>query len=189
MANRIFKYVDDWASIRLVDSFVSYNKAGTGNGEASLYLGSKYDPDIFQFFGEQNFDAHCVIMRDDILDFMNSIKTEYNFHRFDYRNEVSLNTWKKLVSEIELLPEELSFNLTRKRQQDRTGRVYAQELSYKRSNRLTFENSPKAYTYNLIRRVAIPEVSFLMLTKEAYSDSSFFTKLYYDPNMDKLWQI
>lgn len=49
MANRIFKYQDDWASIRLVDSFVKENKAGTGNGEACLYLGSKYDPDIFDF--------------------------------------------------------------------------------------------------------------------------------------------
>ena len=51
MANRIFRYIDDWASIRLVDSFVKDNKAGTGNGEASLYLGSKNDPDIFSFFG------------------------------------------------------------------------------------------------------------------------------------------
>ena len=55
MANRNFRYVDDWASIRLVDSFVKENKAGTGNGEASLYLGSKYDPDIFDFFGEEAF--------------------------------------------------------------------------------------------------------------------------------------
>ena len=36
MANRIFRYIDDWASIRLVDSFVKDNKAGTGNGEAAF---------------------------------------------------------------------------------------------------------------------------------------------------------
>ena len=37
MANRFFRYENDWASIRLVDSFVKENKAGTGNGEARLY--------------------------------------------------------------------------------------------------------------------------------------------------------
>ena len=38
MANRNFRYIDDWASIRLVDSLVKENQAGTATGEASLYL-------------------------------------------------------------------------------------------------------------------------------------------------------
>lgn len=94
MANRNFRYVDDWASIRLVDSFVKENKAGTGNGEASLYLGSKYDPDIFDFFGEEAFDAHCTLLRDDILDYLEAVKWEYTSHRFVYRNKVDLESWK-----------------------------------------------------------------------------------------------
>ena len=113
MANRNFRYIDDWASIRLVDSFVKENKAGTGNGEASLYLGSKYDPDIFDFFGEEAFDAHCTLLRDDILDYLEAVKWEYTSHRFDYRNKVDLESWKKKVDEVSSLPEELHFNLTR----------------------------------------------------------------------------
>ena len=105
MANRIFRYIDDWASIRLVDSFVKDNKAGTGNGEASLYLGSKNDPDIFSFFGVEAFDVHCVLMRDEVLDYLNSVKLEYINHRFSYRNEVSLDTWRYLYEEVKLLPE------------------------------------------------------------------------------------
>ena len=181
MANRNFRYIDDWASIRLVDSFVKENKAGTGNGEASLYLGSKYDPDIFDFFGEEAFDAHCTLLRDDILDYLEAVKWEYTSHRFDYRNKVDLESWKKKVDEVSSLPEELHFNLTRKRLQDKNGRVYAQELTYKRGTGLTLENNHKAYVYDLIRRIAIPEVSFLMLTKTG-DWGEYIAKLYYDPN-------
>lgn len=180
MANRIFRYIDDWASIRLVDSFVKDNKAGTGNGEASLYLGSKNDPDIFSFFGVEAFDVHCVLMRDDILEYLDSVKQEYINHRFSYRNEVSVDTWRVLYEEVKLLPEDLSFDLTRKRLNDKNGRVYAQELTYKRSNP-DISKAPKAYTYNLIRRIAIPEVTFLMLTKMGENDSEMYAKVYYDP--------
>ena len=41
--------------------------------------------------------------------------------------------------------------------------------------------APKAYTYNLIRRIAIPEVTFLMLTKISDNDSEMYAKVYYDP--------
>jgi hypothetical protein len=182
MANRNFKYVDDWASIRLVDSFVKENKAGTGNGEASLYLGSKYDPDIFEFFGEEAFDAHCTLLRDDILDYLADVKWEYTSHRFQYRNTVNLESWKKKVDEVRLLPDELYFNLTRKRMQDKNGRVYAQELSYKHGGLgLTLESNHKAYVYDLIRRIAIPEVSFLMLTKTG-DWGEYLARLYYDPS-------
>lgn len=181
MANRIFRYVDDWASIRLVDSFVKDNKAGTGNGEASLYLGSKYDPDIFSFFGQEAFDVHCFMMRDEIQEYLLSVKQEYISHRFNYRNEVSLDTWKILYDEIKLLPEELKFDLTRKRLNDKAGRVYAQELTYKRSSFIDISKAPKAYTYNLIRRIAIPEVTFLMLSKMSEDGTEMYAKLYYDP--------
>ena len=180
MANRIFRYIDDWASIRLVDSFVKDNKAGTGNGEASLYLGSKNDPDIFSFFGVEAFDVHCLMMRDEILEYLDSVKQEYIIHRFNYRNEVSVNTWQLLYNEVKGLPEELEFNLTRKRLNDKTGRVYAQELSYKRSNP-DINKAPKAFAYNLIRRIAIPEVTFLMLTKATDDGSEMYAKIYYDP--------
>lgn len=180
MANRIFRYIDDWASIRLVDSFVKDNKAGTGNGEASLYLGSKKDPDIFSFFGVDAFDVHCLMMRDEVLEYLESVKLEYVSHRFNYRNEVSIDTWKQLYDEVKRLPEELHFDLTRKRLNDKTGRVYAQELTYKRSNP-DINKAPKAYAYNLIRRIAIPEVSFLMLTKMSDDGSEMYAKIYYDP--------
>ena len=184
MANKNFKYLDDWAYIRLVDSFVKENKAGTGNGEASLYLGSKYDPDIFDFFGEEAFDARCTLLRDDILDYLEEVKWEYTSHRFNYRNKVDLESWKKKIDEVRSLPEELSFNLTRKRMQDKNGRVYAQELSYKRGGAgLTIELSPKAYVYDLIRRIAIPEVTFLMLMKTG-DWGEYMAKLYYDPNTE-----
>ena len=183
MTNNNFRYINDWAAIRLVDSFVKINKAGTGNGEASLYLGSKYDPDIFRFFGEEKFDAHCVIYREDTIEFMESIHLEYERPRFPYRNEVSLRTWDANMEEVSKLPEELHFNLTRKRFDDKHGRVYAQELSYKRPFDFSTDNSSAAYAYDLIRRIAIPEVSFLMLTRLADGSNDFYSKLFYDPEL------
>ena len=181
MSSGIFRFVNDWASIRLVDSFVKENKAGTGNGEASLYLGSKFDPDIFDFFGDEAFDAHCTLLRDDVLEYLDDVKWEYISHRFAYRNKVDIESWKQKVAEVKELPEELYFNLTRKRMQDKSGRVYAQELSYTRKKGLSIETDHKAYVYDLIRRVAIPEVSYLMLTKTD-DWGEFIAKLYYDPN-------
>lgn len=181
--SKIFRYIDDWASIRLVDSFVKICKFGTGSGEACLYMGSKYDDEIFCFFGEIDFDAHCTILRADLTDYLNAVKWEYINHRYTYRNEVNLTTWQKLVDEVALLPEELHFDLTRKRQQDKHGRVYAQELTYRGGKSFNLEVTSKAYCYDLIRRMAIPEVSFLMLTKLEEGSSEFLAKLYYDTGM------
>ena len=58
MSKRVLTYIDDWIAIRLADSFVKDNKSGTGNGEACLYLGSKYEPNLFSFFGATDFDVH-----------------------------------------------------------------------------------------------------------------------------------
>ena len=183
MQNNNFRYINDWAVIRLADSFIKINKACSGNVEAALYLGSKYDPDIFRFFGCEDFDAHCIILRDDILDFLQQVKIEYTHNCRIYRNEVSIRTWTDNYNEVKSLPEELYFDLTRKRQFDKHGRVYAQELSYKRAAGYSIESDHKAYVYDLIRRISIPEVSFLMLTKiEENGPIGYHAKLYYDPN-------
>lgn len=183
MQNRYFKYIDDWATIRLADSFVKTNKSGSGNGEAALYLGTKFDPDIFRFFGEENFDVHCITLKSDFVEYMEDVKDEYFHHRFNYRNEVSMNTWKRYMEEIEALPNEMHFDLTRKRQFDKRGRVYAQELTYKGYSRsLSIEVNHKAFIYDIFRKIAIPEVSFIMLTKLEDDLLDFHAKLYYDPN-------
>ncbi len=185
MDNRNFRYIDDWAVIRLSDSFVKINKAGTGNGEAALYLGSKKDPNIFVFFEAEDFDAHCLITRDEIIDYLNEVKCEYQNNRFPYRNEVSLKTWQANMDEVSSLPNEMYFDLTRKRQFDKGGRVYAQELTYKKQKKLSIDTDHKSYVYDLIRRIAIPEVSFIMLTKmNGVDGANFYAKLYYDPTLE-----
>ena len=185
MQNKNFRYIDDWAVIRLADSFVKINKSGSGNGEASLYLGSKFDPDIFRFFGCEDFDVHCMFEKDGLLEYLNDVQCEYEHNRFNYRNEVNLSSWLRNKEEIESLPDDLFFDLTRKRQSDKHGRVYAQEMTYKRTKDLSLQMNHKAYVYDLMRRISIPEVSFLMLTKALdFEGVDFFAKLYYDPNFE-----
>jgi hypothetical protein len=165
--------------IRIADSFVKINKAGSGNGEASLYLGSKNDPDIFTFFGKENFDIHCIMSKDSVIEYLNNVKIEYQCNRHIYRNEVSLRTWNVNMAEILSLPNDLHFDLTRKRTFDKTGRVYAQELTYTKQKTYSVDNE-KAYVYDLIRRIAIPEVSFIMLSK--IEGDLFSASLYYNPD-------
>ena len=89
------------------------------------------------------------------------------------------------MHEAQNLPNELFFDLTRKRQFDKHGRVYAQELTYKGRKTIRLEDGIKAYSYDLIRRFAIPEVSYIMLTKlDGYEGYDFNAKLYYDPNFE-----
>ena len=61
-------------------------------------------------------------------------------------------------------------------------------MTYKRSNPDIIK-APKAYTYNLIRRIAIPVVTFLMLTKVGKNDTEMYAKVNYDPENEKIWQI
>ncbi len=120
-----------------------------------------------------------------MIDYMDAVRDEYIHHRFPYRDEVSVKTWTSKVEELKKLPEEIFFILTRKRQFDKHGRVYAQELEYKRSCKLNYYESPRPYAYDLIRRLAIPEVSYLLFTKEEDADGlHLLTKLFYDPNKD-----
>lgn len=184
MQNKNFRYIDDWAVIRLADSFVKVNKSGTGNGEAALYLGSKRDPDIFRFFGCEDFDVLCLMTKEETLGYLDEVECEYRVNRFNYKNEVSPATWKQNYDEVTKLPEEFYFHLTRKRQFDKHGRVYAQELSYQKQKDLSISNFPYAYVYDIIRRISIPEVSFLMLSKAEGEDADFHIKLYYDPNFE-----
>ena len=177
-----FRYEDDWATIRLADSFVRENKAGTGSGEACLYLGSIHDPNLVLFYGRPDFSLKCVLQRDDLLEYLNSVQDEYIRHWFNYRDEVSEQTCAAKYNEISTLPSELFFYLTRKRQFDKHGRVYAQELEYKRPSNLSFELSPRAYSYDLIRRIAIPEVSYLMFSKVVENGVlQLHARLFYDP--------
>lgn len=181
MAKDRYTYIEDWAMIRLADSFVKENKAGTGNGEACLYVGSIKTPGLLDFYGGEDFDAECIMLKEDLIEYMNSIKIEYLHHRFNYRNVVNGETWQEKLEEIKALPEEFCFNLTRKRKSDRTGRVYAQDLSSSSKIIQSFASQPKAFIYDLIRRISIPEVTCLLLTKiETENGFQFLAKLFYD---------
>lgn len=185
MSKEKYKYVDDWASIRLADSFVKENKAGTGNGEACLYVGSIKNPEIIAFYGAEDFDVECIVLKNDLVDYLNSIKIEYIHHRFNYRNIVNEDSWQRNLNEVLMLPDEISFNLTRKRKNDKLGRIYAQDLSCHLKQNLSLEKHPKAYVYDLIRRISIPEVTCLLITKFDSDDGcQFLTKLYYDPDIE-----
>ena len=90
MASDLLKkmvYVDAFEPIPLVDSFVKFNKVGSGKGEARLYLGSENKESIFDFFEGKSFSVKCFVLKRDLIDYLNLVKEEYLHPTFSYRDK------------------------------------------------------------------------------------------------------
>lgn len=159
-------------AVTVPDCFVTQtNKLGTGHGEAKLYLGSKEA--VRGFFGKEGFNAKCVILKSDLLKYLQIVKTEYEHPRFDYSAKDSLKKlWHERYNRIsELSDEVLDFNIV-----DHTTiagpRGYIKPVNPKDSN------------YKLLRQVALPLISFIsvMALKDAQGQVFFYWKLFPDFN-------
>ena len=75
-------------SITVPDSFVAKaNKTCKGNGEAKLYMGSKKQMRKF-FTGDASsagFTATCMILKSDLLGYLETIHHEYSHPSIKYR--------------------------------------------------------------------------------------------------------
>lgn len=70
--------------ITMADSFlIGSNKIGTGNGEAKLYLGSKFKTRAY--FGGEGFSAECFLLKSDLIRFLDYIENEYHDPKFKHR--------------------------------------------------------------------------------------------------------
>ena len=62
--------------ITMADSYlISSNKIGTGNGEAKLYLGSKFKTRAY--FGGEGFCVECFLLKNDLIQFLDYIESQY----------------------------------------------------------------------------------------------------------------
>jgi hypothetical protein len=102
-----------WGPLEVADSFVvRENKIGAGAGEAKLYVGSRQDLSLRAYFGSELFSASCIMLRDEVLSFLNAARGEYDNPSQDYvhRSKLSAN-WRRRLSRASKLPQVISFDV------------------------------------------------------------------------------
>lgn len=162
-----FTFVDTFETpIAVADSWVMpKNKLGDGNGEAKLYIGSR--DRMEQFFGEIGFKASCFVLRQDLLAYMNAIKSEYFTPSQDYRGKFEMRwLWQERMNKINALPSGIvEFTL--------------QEQSQIAGSRGYVNSSDKVY--KLIREISLPLVSYISAMRLEYNGfPMFYLKLFAD---------
>lgn len=162
-----FNIVDTLDSpIFVPDCFVKRNsKIGSGNGEAKLYIAPKAQ--MYPFFGNQGFQAHCFMLKADLISYMNALHAEYLRPSQPYRAAIEMpKLWHERMRIISELPSVIEFT------------VYAQDQI---EGSRGYVNS-KDFGYQLIREISLPLVSYISVMQLVDSSGSvlYYWKLFAD---------
>ena len=76
-------------NINIADSWVKYNKVGTGNGEAKLYVGRNSEKHSF-FTTTNQLTFVGFVLKKDLEQYLNDAEFEYQNPSNDYKNQESL---------------------------------------------------------------------------------------------------
>lgn len=156
------------------DCFViAPNKIGGGHGEAKFYIASK---DVMHsFYGAEGFSVKCIMLKSDLLSYLEAAKNEYFSPTFTYGEEYrkdradapSLSSlWAKRKKEVQQCPEVLEFYINDQNQlQGPRGYVNSDDAAYK-----------------LIREISLPNCSFISAYKLAdkHGEILYYWKLFLD---------
>jgi putative restriction endonuclease len=150
----------DSLEVTIADSFVvSQNKTEEGHGEAKLYVGQRTSESIQEFFGEPGFKVDFQFKKNDLIRFMNEMKSEYFNPSFNYRNKANLRSlWEERMSSVKLLPEEINFKVE---DQDHL----AGPRCYLNSDDIN---------YQLLRTLPLPNSSRLRILKTKVANKTLF---------------
>lgn len=154
--------------ITVPDCFVlNPNKIGHGNGEAKLYISSK--DSMREFFGNAT-SIPCFLLKQDLLNYLNTLKNEYMKPTQLYRMGADMpRLWKERYAMVERLDDIIYFNVTDQIQiAGPRGYVNSRDLGYK-----------------LIRELSLPLVSYLQMMMVRGKDNKVYCywKLFVDFNL------
>lgn len=160
-----YKILDTFDSvITIPDCFVvTSNKLGTGHGEAKLYIGAKNI--VNDFFG--NGEINCFLVKTDLISYLNIAKEEYMHPSQKYLGKRNLKKlWEERFDKVNNLEDIISFKIYRQTQiQGSRGYINSSDNSY-----------------NLIREISLPLISYLLIMKLQDSNNKikFYLKLFVD---------
>lgn len=170
-----FNLLDVFPKILTVpDSFVVRNnkiqttidKVKESHGEAKLYIASK---DVMrEFYEQEGFHATCFMLKQDLINYLNTLKIEYLNPSQNYRGmEIFSSLWEERMNKIVHLPDEIITFKVSDQNQIKGPRGYV--------------NSPDM-GYQLIRELSLPLVSYILVKKLSDTTGSelYYWKLFVD---------
>lgn len=170
-----FKLVDVFPKILTVpDSFVirsnkirtTKDKTKESHGEAKLYIASK---DVMRdFYGQEGFHATCFMLKQDLINYLNTLKIEYLNPSQNYRGMDNFSSlWEERMNKVVHLQDEIiTFEISDQKQiKGPRGYVSSIDMGYK-----------------LIRELSLPLVSYILIKKLTDADGSkiYYWKLFVD---------
>ncbi|MBR5399089.1 MAG: HNH endonuclease [Bacteroidales bacterium] len=144
---------------------VSKNKLGKGHGEQKLYISSKET--MRSFFGKKGFNAKCFLLKDDLIQYMLTIKPEYLKPSQGYRGKDEFGQlWNDRFQNINSLEEIIFFEVSDQTQIE----------------------GPRGYVnssgqgYQIIREISLPLVSYISVLKVSDGAAAplYYWKLFVD---------
>lgn len=140
----------------VTDSFVKKELklvSSTGNGEAKFHLGRLNDQDMYDlFFNDFDDSNRYYFLKENITEFLLSLKIEYCYQLLNKYKKISIETWNENKSLVEQLTDTIHFSL-KPFYNVKKNRYYI---------RSTDEND---IFYNLFRSLALPRISVLTIKK------------------------
>lgn len=170
-----FKLIDVFPKVLTVpDSFVVRNnkiqttkdKAKESHGEAKLYVAPK--DTMREFYGHEGFHATCFMLKQDLINYLNTLKTEYLNPSQEYRGMDSFAVlWEQRLNKVKLLQDEIIIFEVADQTQIKGPRGYV-------------NSSDEGY--KLIRELSLPLVSYILVKKLSDTAGSqlYYWKLFVD---------
>ena len=149
---------------------VASNKVGQGHGEAKFYIGPK--DAMYEFYGNEDFKAHCFMLKKDLIAYMNAIRNEYMNPSFEYaQKDLFPRLWHERMNMINSLEDVIYFDIRDQNQiEGSRGYVNSQDKGYQ-----------------IIRQIALPNVSYICVEKVGKESAPlFYWRLFVD--FDAIWQ-
>lgn len=170
-----FKLIDVFPKVLTVpDSFVvrdnkiqtTGDRAKESHGEAKLYIASKET--MREFFGSEGFCVTCFLLKQDLVNYLNTLKTEYLNPSQNYRGMGSFATlWEERMNKIVHLQDEIiTFEVSDQEQiVGSRGYVNSSDMGYR-----------------FIRELSLPLVSYILVKKlsDMTGGELYYWKLFVD---------
>ncbi len=160
-------------NINIPDSWVKYNKIGTGSGEARLYVGRDSEKHVF-FTSTDQSRFTAFVLKKDLAQYLNDAEFEYQNPSNDYRNRESLYenfiTYKQKLYD---LPNIIRFDF-----------IFVPDTAERDQNRCyirAVDTSPTSI-YTFLREIFLPNLTKLDIAKIDFGSTKI--EFYFIPRFE-----
>lgn len=144
--------MDSELEVKSLPSSFVYNdmklRSEAGAGEAKLFIGPKRKSKEYDDFFEFENDYKYLFDKENLIEYLNCVKIEYHFQKFNKYKNVNLNIWQDNYNKIMQLNDDLAISLE-KFEDDTRYYVRAQENIFKK----------------ILRQIALPKLTNIKFEK------------------------